>query len=123
MNIYVQDESTECLLYVMIHLLILMSKYNSYVKDESTKYMLYEIIDLLILMSKMNFNVQDESMKCLPYIMIHLLILMSKMNFYVQDESYVHDRFLYPGCIYEMFAKCNNSFTYSYVQDEILCPG
>ena len=96
---------------------------NFYVQDESTKCMIYVMIHLLIPISKMKFYIQDESTRCLPYVIIHLLILRSKMNFYGQDESYVHDRFLYPGCIYEMFAKCNNSFTYSYVQDEILCPG
>ena len=37
--------------------------------------------------------------------------------------SYVQDEDLCPGWIYKMFAICNNSLTYSYVQDEDLCPG
>ena len=73
----------------------------SYVQDESTKCLLYVIIHLHILMSKMNFYVQDESTKCLLYVIIHLLTrwrfssrmilwnvcYMSKINICVQDET------------------------------------
>ena len=104
MNFHVQDESSKCVLYVIMNLLILISKMNIYVQDESTKCMLYLCSEFYVhdastkymlyiiihwLMSKMriylsvfktDFYVEDDSTKCLLHVILTLLNLMSKMK-------------------------------------------